>query len=354
MSLNPKPVLALGDPLGTASLRVSPQDFFVEESLGFEPEGEGEHAFLRIEKTGIGTQELAQQVATQANVPRRDVGYSGLKDSRAVTRQWLSVGLAGKPAPDWRSLEADGRVAILEVKQHRKKLRRGVHRANCFVLVLRDLRTPDKSLLEQRLQQVAQGGVPNYFGVQRFGHNGSTLAQARHWLDRGGRRIARNRKSLYLSALRSALFNALLAERVEAGTWCEVAEGDACMLNGTHSVFAFDGEDPSVAERCRQGDVHPALPLWGRGEPLGSALRHQAYYDCFGEWQGVADGLCNQGLSLAYRPARVLPDDFCWEFCDDDVLRLEFSLGAGSYATAVVAELVEINDGDVGSGASIE
>ncbi len=322
-----------------AQLRSVPEDFQVTEQLGFEPSGEGEHAFIYLQKRELNTNELVQRLARISGVPGANIGLSGLKDRNAITRQWFSVGLAGRAEPDWRQLEAGGDVTVLGVTRHRRKLRRGVHKANAFVIRLRQLEG-DRSGLEQRLIRVRSAGVPNYFGEQRFGADGSTLRQARHWMDLGGRRIARTRRSLYLSALRASLFNTLLADRVKARDWDRVIEGDVCMLRGTHSVFSWSRSDTDLAARAAAGDLHPALPLWGAGDPLagpGAGLRQLRII----ESDPAAGFLVSCGLTLSYRATRVFADDFCWQFCDDGSLQLKLSLPAGSYATAVLKELVQ-------------
>jgi tRNA pseudouridine13 synthase len=313
-------------------IRGRPEDFQVREELGFDLSGDGEHVFLYLQKRGLNTMDLLDRVAQLGGVSGREVGVSGLKDRNALTSQWLSVGLAGRPEPDWCELEADGHVRVLEVGRHRRKLKRGVHRANRFTLTLRDLRgEPER--LQERLERVSTRGVPNYFGEQRFGRGGSTLDQARRWLERGGPRLARNRRSLYLSALRSELFNRLLAARVSEETWDRAQDGDMCVLAGTRSHFRCDRVDDDIEARIRTADLHPALPLWGRGEapvPEGQEM--------------VCRFLEGAGLELAWRAARIVPDDFCWRFCDDGSLQLDFALGAGSYATALLAELVHYQE----------
>ena len=344
---------ALGQTLGTAVLRNSPEDFEVREYLGFDPDGDGEHVFLHLQKRQLNTLDLVQRVAKLSGVPSRDIGYSGLKDRNALTSQWLSVGLAGRPEPDWAGLEADGKVRVLASDRHRKKLKRGVHRANEFRLSLVGLQA-EQGAIVQRLEAIASEGVPNYFGRQRFGRNGSTLAQARQWTGEGGRRIARNRRGLYLSALRGLCFNTLLAERVRQKSWQRPGPGDAVALAGSRSIFQADQTTDDLAARAQAGDLHPALPLWGSGQPVASAAVHAVQAGLVASEEGVAEFLEAQGLALAYRAARVIPDDFCWRFCDDGTLILEFSLGAGSYATAIVDELVRYDEGDQGSGGSSE
>lgn len=333
---------AYGEPPAGARIRASRGDFVVTERLGFELSGDGEHACLYLEKTGLNTAELVQRLSRLAAVAPVDIGFSGLKDRDAVTRQWLSVRLPGRAEPDWSPLEAQGDVRVLAVGRHRRKLKRGVHRANEFVLRLRDLHG-GRDELEQRLRKVRARGVPNYFGEQRFGRNGETLLQARAWAERGGPSVSRTRRGFYFSALRAALFNAMLAERVGAGDWDRLAEDDACMLQGTRSVFTSSGTDAAVAARIATGDVHPALPLWGEGRSLaGPAARRRV--EVIAAADPAADFLVRRGLALAHRATRVFADDFCWKFCDDGSLQLELSLPAGSYATTVLKELVQYRD----------
>jgi tRNA pseudouridine13 synthase len=333
---------ALGAPVATGAIRTAPADFEVEEQLGFEPSGEGEHAFLFIEKQNFNTQDVLRRVARCAGVRERDVGCCGMKDRRAVTRQWFSVGLAGREAPDWGALESEG-LRVLVSTRHRKKLRRGVHTGNAFRLVVRELRG-QRDALEQRLRDVRERGVPNYFGEQRFGHGGGNLDAALAWVRGESAAPKRQLRGIYLSALRSQLFNTLLAGRVSAGNWERVETGDACMLNRSGSVFCADSVDEALAARARSGDVHPGLPLWGVGRPLAAADVWRAQCALLEPWAEITGFLEQQQLALAWRPARVLADDFCWQFCDDASLVLEFSLGAGSYATAVLREVVDYND----------
>jgi tRNA pseudouridine13 synthase len=273
-------------------------------------------------------------------VAQRDIGLSGLKDRNAVTRQWFSVGLAGRQEPDWQALEAAGDVQVLATGRHQRKLRRGVHRANRFSLVLRDLQG-DRALLEERLQRLQCDGAPNYFGEQRFGRDGSTLQQAERWIS-SGRKTTRAKRSLYLSALRSYLFNTLLAARVKAAQWNTVLPGDVCMLQGSRSLFTCEQADAEIVDRAASGDIHPGLPLWGRGPSSAGGERARQQAEELAPHLEICEFLEAAGMEMGWRAARLLADDFCWQFCDDGSLQLDFALGAGSYATALLAELVQL------------
>lgn len=335
---------AWGEPAANARIRCRPEDFRVSEELGFELSGEGEHVFLHLQKRNLNSLELVQRVAALSGVPERDIGLSGLKDRNAVTRQWFSVGMAGRREPDWQALEAGGDVQLLERGRHSRKLRRGVHRANRFSLVLRNV-SGDRADLERRLQLVRQQGAPNYFGEQRFGRNGATLEQACRWARGGRRRQTRARRSLYLSALRSFLFNTALATRVAAADWNLIGDGDVCILNGTRSLFTCGSVDEELRARAASGDVHPGLPLWGRGVSPASTERALQQRESLAEYRDLCEFLEREGLELSWRPTRLLADDFCWQFCDDGDLQLDFALSAGAYATALLAEVVQCEQG---------
>jgi tRNA pseudouridine13 synthase len=340
---------AWGEHPGSARIRCRPEDFLVSEELGFALSGEGEHRFLYLQKRQLNTMDLLQRVASLSAVAPRNIGICGLKDRNAVTRQWFSVGVAGIVEPDWQLLEVDGDVQVVAVGRHARKLRRGVHRANRFTLVLRDL-TGDTAALEQRLCTLRDFGVPNYFGEQRFGRSGATLEQARRWM-RGGRRVSREKRGLYFSALRAYVFNQLLALRVACGEWNAIMPGDVCMLHGSRSFFTCNDVGDDIRSRAVAGDVHAGLPLWGRGM-AATGCNRERLAGLPDECRDICDFLEASALELSWRPARLLPDDFCWQYGAEQTLRLDFALGAGSYATSVLAEFVQHKEGCVESGNS--
>ena len=343
---------AWGEPSATALLRCRAEDFEVEEQLSFTPAGEGEHAYLFIEKRGRNTQDITWQLSRFCGVAERDIGYCGLKDRHAVTRQWFSIGLAGRDQPQWSALE-DDKLRVLQQTRHLRKLRRGVHRGNRFRLVLREL-TGDRDALVQRLQQVKSAGAPNYFGEQRFGIEGGNLRAGLQWLRGGSRKPRRQQRSLYLSALRAYLFNGLLARRIQQEQWQVPRAGDVCMLSGSNSLFCCEQRDASICERAEAGDLSLGLPLWGSGEPRSSQPVWDEFCEMVSDHGEICDFLVQQKLALAWRSARLFADDFCWQFCDDGTLVLEFGLESGCYATALLRELVNYKDNKAGGGTSSE
>ena len=328
----------LGAPLATATLRTTPEDFEVHEVLGFEPDGVGDHALLLIQKRNTNTEWLARNLAKFAGVKQVDVGYGGLKDRNAVTSQWFSVNLSGKTEPDWSQLEsADTRV--LRATRNRRKLKRGAHHGNRFVITLRDV-NGEASELEARLQAIHAHGVPNYFGAQRFGIDANNIEQARAMFAGENKVNDRHQRGLYLSAARSLLFNAVLSRRVTDHTWSTALPGDALMLEGTHSFFVAEVIDATLMQRLAFGDVHPTGPLWGRGE-LASRLDARHVEDqVLTEYAAFRIGLEQAGLDQERRALRLLVQNLTWQFNVDNTVRLDFMLPSGAYATTVLRELV--------------
>ncbi|HEY4556261.1 MAG TPA: tRNA pseudouridine(13) synthase TruD, partial [Lysobacter sp.] len=258
---------ALGEPVLRARFRATPEDFFVEELPGFEPSGSGEHLLLTIEKRGMNTAHAARRIAQWAGVGEVAIGVAGMKDRHAVTRQRVSVHLPRKVAPDLAALpfdEAGESLRVLEHAWHAKKLPRGALAGNRFVLVLRDVEG-ERDAIEARLRLIAERGLPNYFGEQRFGRGGDNVAAALAMFS--GRRVRREQASLLLSAARSELFNRVLAARVERGCWDSPLDGEVWMLDGSRSVFGPQPFDDTLRQRLGAFDIHPTGPLWGRGEP---------------------------------------------------------------------------------------
>ncbi|MEI7038149.1 tRNA pseudouridine(13) synthase TruD [Fulvimonas yonginensis] len=328
---------AHGGPPLTARLRAVPEDFQVEEILGYEADGHGEHALLWVEKRGATTDWVARELARFAGVPPVAVGYAGLKDRHAVTRQAFTVQLAGKPDPDW-SVFPHPEVKVLAATRHGRKLKRGALRGNRFVLVLREA-AGDRAAAERVLEATRARGVPNYFGEQRFGREGGNLAQARAMF--AGRRVDRDTRGFLLSAARSHLFNGVLAARVERGAWDTPLDGEVWSLAGSRSWFGPEPFGATLAERLAQGDIHPSGPLWGEGEPpttgaAGALEREVATRD-----GDLAQGLAAARLEQERRPLRLLPRHLRWRWLADDALELNFELPAGAYATVVVRELAQ-------------
>ncbi|HEV8693455.1 MAG TPA: tRNA pseudouridine(13) synthase TruD [Lysobacter sp.] len=332
---------AHGPAVLSATIRSTPEDFFVEELPGFEPSGSGEHLLLTVEKRGMNTAFAAKRIAQWARVPEMGVSYAGLKDRHAVTRQRFSVHLPKKIAPDIAALESD-ELRVLDHVWHSRKLPRGALAGNRFVLVLRELRG-ERDAIEQRLQAIAKRGVPNYFGEQRFGRDGDNVANALAMF--AGRRVRREQRSVLLSAARSELFNRVLAARVGEGSWNRGLDGEVWALDGSRSVFGPEPFTDELAQRLADFDIHPSGPLWGRGElrSRGRAAEIELTALAGDEAATLRAGLESAGLEQERRALRLRPKDLAWRWLAPDALELEFALPPGAYATVVLAELGDMN-----------
>ena len=308
------------------------------EDLGLEPSGEGEHVLLSIRKRNLNTAEVAGHIARLAGVRPRDVSYAGLKDRVAITTQTFSIHLPGKAEPDWTALEGDN-LQVLDAQRHHRKLRRGALRGNHFQLRVHDFQG-DAARLQQRLEQIAAGGVPNYFGSQRFGREGGNLEHARALFAGQRKKVRRDKRSIWLSAARSWLFNQVLAERVRQGNWNRLLEGDVMQLAGSSSQFRA-GYDANLAERLERQDVHVTGPLCGRPGraliPKGMALELEQ--TTLASQQVWIEGLRRFGLEQDRRALGMRVMDLQWDLQGAD-LEAEFRLGSGSYATMVMRELL--------------
>ena len=320
----------------SATLKRLNEDFTVTELPLQLPSGEGEHIWLDIEKNGANTAFVAQQLAEAAGVQERDVGYAGLKDRWAITRQWFSIYLPKGETPDLMRLQHP-EFKLLSQSRHVKKLRPGDLLGNRFRIVLRDVGGGPGAVeaVEANLQAVAAHGVPNYFGAQRFGHDGGNVEQGRAMLAREIRVRNPKKKGIYLSAVRSFVFNEVLALRIQQGLWGQALPGDVVDASG-----------------------RPTGPLWGRGRVVttdeaqalenGVAARHAT----------LCDGLEHAGLDQERRALVSCPADMSWTWQkadhqtnhqtdhQGDQLVLTFSLPAGHYATSVLNEILHTSEPD--------
>jgi tRNA pseudouridine13 synthase len=331
------PPRAYGAPPARAVLREGPEDFFVKEILGFAPSGSGQHVLLKVRKRNANTVWVARELARAAGCRSADVGYAGLKDRRAVAVQWFSV-----PRPqarvNWQDLRG-AEFEVLEAHEHTRKLPRGALAGNEFAVRVRAAGGDGAELaarLAPRLEAVAGRGVPNYFGPQRFGHEGANLTRAADLP-----RLGKSERGLVLSAVRSVIFNTVLAKRVRAGNWDRLLGGDLANLDRRGSVFVVppEGADETLAARCARLEIHPTGPLWGEGSPptAGKVLALESRVaDSLGPYAAlcVAAGMAQERRALRFSAH----DLSCAPEPQGVVLR--FRLGRGCFATTLLRELI--------------
>jgi tRNA pseudouridine13 synthase len=328
-----------------ASFVASPDTFVVEEIPAYLPVGDGEHAYLWIEKRDLTTLEAVNRLARVLGVDARDVGYAGMKDRRATTRQWLS--LLGVETARAEAAAVEG-VRILAASRHTNKLRIGHLAGNRFEVVLTGVAPGEADALAAQLQALATHGLPNRYGQQRFGAGGDNLAVGLEVLRRTRREPDARRRKLLLSAVQSAVFNRVLELRTADGGLLRVREGD--ILEKVASGGQFVCTDVAAEQaRVDAGEVVPTGPLPGshvRAPVAGSAaaaLEARALADL-----GIAPGELEQvgrvlpgtrrplvvKLTLGEPPVAV----------EAAGVRLRFTLPPGSYATVVLDVLGVVAD----------
>ena len=373
------PPRAFGTPLFNAVLKKTASDFQVYEHLTIDLAGSGEHLYLQIEKTSMNTDEVVSILQTVYSVQSADIGLCGLKDRHAVATQWFSVKTPNNTSPfeqaamqfnetqasDQQLLarEAKGNDAyckcmrLISHKRHQRKLRHGAHSANSFRLCLRSLtfvneesEAQGRQMVEQRIQRLASSGFPAFIGPQRFGFGAQNLHRARQWFASPRKRISRQKRSLYLSVARSAVYNTVLAQRVRDGSWQHLLGGEPAVLSGSRSFFipdegqtqaaqAHGAEAQTIDQRLREFDVHPSVPWWGRGATVAKDACAIYEADILAPLASLQHGLERAGLSQERRAARAKASELAYEWLAPDSLELCFSLAPGVFATTLVHQL---------------
>jgi len=357
---------ANGPPGVQASIKTEFSDFRVDEDLGFEPTGSGEHLYLQVKKTDLTTIQTARRLAETAGLPLRDIGYSGMKDRRGETTQWFSLRLAPDRGTRLGSVENDN-LQILKSARNQRKLKIGSHRCNHFRLLLRDCRGPGEEF-ERRLMAIARAGVPNYFGAQRFGRDMSNIHKVlklmRQKQPQRAPRDGRQRRGMLYSAARAYLFNQVLSKRLAAGNWCAYLEGDVLNLDATGRFFtvAAANWDASLQNRLETFDIHITGPLAGirqATDKYNSRAEAAALEEAvLSNYRELQTGLEAQGLRSSRRPLRFVAQALRWQWQADTEntdqageetlnraqganLAVSFSLPRGAYATSLLREICE-------------
>jgi len=328
-----------GSLLGSAIFRSSPEDFRVEELLGFTPSGGGEHCLLWVEKCQLSSNEAAGLLAQQLGIRKRLVSHCGLKDRNAITRQWFSVHLPGQESPAAQHWDIEG-LRVLKITRNARKLRRGVHEGNRFTIRLRQCSFSPQSTTE-RWRLICERGVPNYFGQQRFGRDGNNVDKARA-LMRGELKVNdRQLRGLFLSAARSEVFNAVVAQRVAKGTWGTPLDGEVYGFADNHSIILPSKQRGDESERFDAHQLELTAPLWGAGKPLSTGAVLNFESGIVAQHEDLCEGLSEFGLRQQRRVIRLRPSETSTAWQGQDLV-LNFDLPKGAYATTVLGELCDL------------
>jgi tRNA pseudouridine13 synthase len=345
------PLLTAGHPGIGGRMKTLPEDFEVEEIPAYEPSGNGDFLYLWIEKRDMGAEYFQRQIAHRLDIPVSEIGTAGLKDRHAVTRQMVSVPAAVESRLS--QLEGDG-IRLLSVNRHANKLKPGHLHGNRFRILIRETATGAESRLQPILDRIRQFGLPNYYGLQRFGREGETVIMGLALLRgesppltaQGQRPNFRSPflRKLALSAAQSALFNHYLAQRLTDGLLRKVLPGDVMAKWPFGGMFVAE-EVEREQERFDNRETVHAGPMFGRktfaanGE---AAAREAAVLEQAGLSISSFHGF-GKLLQGTRRHNLIYVDDLSatWE---PEGARLTFTLPAGSYATVLLREITKSDE----------
>ena len=314
------------------------EDFMVIEELGFELTGEGEHVLVYLEKKDYNTIFVAEQLAKYVGISAKNVSYAGLKDRQAITQQWFSLHLPGKETPDFTQFNLTG-CRILQINRHNKKLKIGALKGNRFKIVLRNI--SDKQAIESKLNLIKKHGVPNYFGEQRFGRDQNNITQAIKWASREISVKDRKKRSFYLSAARSAIFNQIVSQRIEQNIEQTVLDGDILQLSKSNSWFLSKTEELLLLQqRLQNGEINITAPMVGDSPLSTTSIALEFETNCLKRWSCFEQLFKKERMETSRRSILLRPEGLKWQWVRDNNIEISFYLPSGCYATSVLRELI--------------
>ena len=314
------------------------EDFMVIEELGFELTGEGEHVLVYLEKKDYNTIFVAEQLAKYVGISAKNVSYAGLKDRQAITQQWFSLHLPGKETPDFTQFNLTG-CRILQINRHNKKLKIGALKGNRFKIVLRNI--SDKQAIESKLNLIKKHGVPNYFGEQRFGRDQNNITQAIKWASGEISVKDRKKRSFYLSAARSAIFNQIVSQRIEQNIEQTVLDGDILQLSKSNSWFLSKTEELLLLQqRLQNGEINITAPMVGDSPLSTTSIALEFETNCLKRWSCFEQLFKKERMETSRRSILLRPEELKWQWIRDNNIEISFYLPSGCYATSVLRELI--------------
>lgn len=326
----------------TGTLRAQPEDFLVTEVNGVELSREGEHLWLYIQKTSCNTDWVAKHISNVCQVPRRQVGFAGLKDRHAITKQWFSVQLPKVSNLDKINSALPNDVKVLKASKHSKKIKTGQLESNRFEITIRDI-DGDKSQIQNNIELIKQNGVPNYFGPQRFGHDMGNIQKAQDWFSGNYKVKTKNLKSLLISTARSHIFNCILAKRIKNNTWDKSIDGDILQLDKSHSWFpSSDATSDEISKRIKNFDIHITAAMFGEDAVQSTEDCAELENNIAAQFPIYQLGFEKFRLRQDRRAMRICPIDLTYKWLNNNLI-LNFNLLPGAYATGVIREILEVN-----------
>ncbi len=325
-------------------IRCAPEDFQVDERPLYLPSGKGEHLYIKVTKRGLSTPDLIRRLSSMLEIKTQAIGVAGLKDSRAITTQMVS--LQEVSLEQVSRLKTDNTILKMDIlSRHRNRLRTGHHAGNHFRLVIRDVADHAGETVPAVLHQLSSRGVPNYFGPQRQGKSGDNYRIGAALLNDLHRRnkMSRAKRIWYLNAYQSFFFNRLLARRIDdidhvfVGDWAMKLENGACF-----QVQDIGKEQP----RVDRFEISPTGILFGSRVPWACCEPGRIEEAVVAEVVTTKDALIAAGKACGFRgerrALRVPLEELEW-LLEGSTLTLAFTLTRGAYATSVLRELMKPN-----------
>ncbi len=329
-------------PTTFAMLKAQPHHFIVNEILGYDFSGDGEFVMVQIQKTNLNTIMVAERLAKYVGIAAKLVSYAGLKDKNAVTTQWFCLHMPGQATPDFSNFDLEG-VKILDVQRHNKKVRIGALKGNEFEILLGGL-CENQEIID-RLHFIQQNGFVNYFTEQRFGHNGNNLEKAKLMASGEIKVKDRKKKSFYLSAARSFMFNYIVSKRIEQNLISKVLVDDFVNLAGSNSFFQAQDDLESLQIRLLEKDIALTAPLVGYDYQDKLNVQEQKVIKEIDNFDTFIKLFKQEKLQCSRRTMLTQAENLSYQFSEQG-LHIQFFLKKGSYATALVRELTQIRNDD--------
>ena len=335
-------------------IKIDFSDFRVKEELGFIPTRNGEHIFVQVTKKGLTTIDVARKISEVAGHKLSAIGYSGMKDKNGECTQWFSFPFSSDVDRILNSIESTN-LRIVTSHRNQSKLKIGSHKRNDFNITIRNC-VGDRGKFEDRLKAIQKRGVPNYFGMQRFGHKFQNIAAVHNLMateiettlsnnKKERRRISNIERGILISSARAYLFNQVLSSRLQLKNWSNYLSGDVLNLNGTESYFTLglNDQEDIIQERIDIFDIHISGPLAGSVSSKDKYVTRSKAADIevrsFQNHETLFIGLNKLKVPASRRPLRFRPENLQWSWKDKNTLNISFLLRKGCYATSLLREV---------------